>query len=335
LKQPNHWVMASPNAGLRRLKLLLVQLTAFSIMSSSSSKGTTCSTGGSVCAPEDNKDGYQAYMLISERSISFDTKILRFQLPSDKTLGLLLPSCLKARLGSMQKSYSPISIPQQTGYFELLVKEYPVRSPGHPLSHGPPGGLGAHLVHLKIGETAYFKKKSTRLMHGLSYSPNRWSKLGFLAGGTGIAPFFQIIQTVLRDPTDHTHMSLVFANRHESDILLRDKLDQLARDYPQQFRVRYVLSKPPLPQDTSTGLSNAWHGGRGRVGIEDVQAGLPIPGPSTMIMVCGRDEFLTAMSGMTTRGPPPTGKKKGSKLQGDLVGLLKLAGFSSEQVYKF
>jgi cytochrome-b5 reductase len=56
---------------------------------------------------------------------------------------------------------------------------------------------------------------------------------------------------------------------------------------------------------------------------------------AVQVLVCGRDEFLESVCGMTERGPPPPGKKKGPKVQGQLVGVLADAGYSAEQVYKF
>ena len=88
---------------------------------------------------------------------------------------------------------------------------------------------------------------------------------------------------------------------------------------------RHVLSRPPT----------GWSGPSGWVTVEDIRQGLPPPGPGVLIMVCGKDGFLETVSGMTVRGDPPPGKKKGPKLQGPVAGLLKEAGYTPEMVYKF
>lgn len=36
--------------------------------------------------------------------------------------------------------------------------------------------------------------------------------IGMVAGGSGIAPFLQLIRTICNDPNDHTKVSLIFAN---------------------------------------------------------------------------------------------------------------------------
>ena len=133
-----------------------------------------------------------------------------------------------------------------------------------------------------------------------------------------------VCRTILADPTENTRLSLVFANRHDSDILMKAELDAFAEQYPKEFKVHYVLSKPPAD----------WAGGTGWVGVSDL-AILPRPADGTMVLVCGRDEFLETVSGLTARGPAQPGQKKGPKIQGELTGLLATAGYQAKHVYKF
>lgn len=56
-------------------------------------------------------------------------------------------------------------------------------------------------------------KKRPRLIHGAPYTPNRWAELGFVAGGTGIAPLLQMIRTILSDPNDLTRDDFVVGLR--------------------------------------------------------------------------------------------------------------------------
>lgn len=77
-----------------------------------------------------------------------------------------------------------------------------------------------------------------------------------IAGGTGITPMLQIIRAIIRGRSkgDKTEIDLIFANVNEEDILLREDLDQLARE-DKNFRVHYVLNNPP----------EKWSGGVGFV----------------------------------------------------------------------
>ncbi len=59
-------------------------------------------------------------------------------------------------------------------------------------------------------------------------------KLGMMAGGTGITPMLQIISAVMRESggfgnSSQIEMSLIFANKSEDDILLRDMIEKLVR----------------------------------------------------------------------------------------------------------
>jgi ferredoxin-NADP reductase len=58
-----------------------------------------------------------------------------------------------------------------------------------------------------------------------------------VAGGSGITPMFQVCQAILRNPYDSTKVFLVYANRGEDDILLRDRLDEWARKEGARFKV--------------------------------------------------------------------------------------------------
>lgn len=39
------------------------------------------------------------------------------------------------------------------------------------------------------------------------------TQIGLMSGGTGITPMLQIIMAILKDPEDHTRVSLLFANQ--------------------------------------------------------------------------------------------------------------------------
>lgn len=88
------------------------------------------------------------------------------------------------------------------------------------------------------------------------YTPNMVRSFGMIAGGTGITPMLQIIRAVIRGrPTgDKTQIDLIFANVNQEDILLKEDLDQLAKQ-DSGFRVHYVLNNPP----------EKWEGGVGFV----------------------------------------------------------------------
>ena len=53
----------------------------------------------------------------------------------------------------------------------------------------------------------------------------------------------QIVQAILKDPTDKTRVSLLFANQTEDDILVREELEKMA-ETSDQFSLWYTLDQP-------------------------------------------------------------------------------------------
>lgn len=138
-----------------------------------------------------------------------------------------------------------------------------------------------------------------------------------IAGGTGIAPMWQVANAIFKNPEDKTKVTLVFGNVTNEDILLKEELAHLENMYPQRFRAFYVLDNPP----------ETWQGGKGFVTKELLKTVMPEPkmGDKLKIFVCGPPGMYKAISG---------GKKSPSD-QGELTGILKELGYSKEQVYKF
>jgi cytochrome-b5 reductase len=176
-----------------------------------------------------------------------------------------------------------------------------------------PNGRGSGKMHSLVpGDSISF-----RMLSEFPYRPNQFSAIGLVAGGSGITPIYQLIQTVLRNPADTTRLSLVYANNTEADILLRAEMDALAREFPKRFRVSYAVSK-----GEGAGLI------KGYVTKEVLARTMP-----------------SAMEGdkvkMLVSGPPPmTGALAGKKgfwgwTQGSMGGALKELGWEKAQVYKF
>ena len=76
-----------------------------------------------------------------------------------------------------------------------------------------------------------------------------------IAGGSGITPMMQVSNEILRDKSDGTKVSLLFANQTEGDILLRDELDAAAAAHGEKFAVHYTVDKAPKKWKYSGGSS--------------------------------------------------------------------------------
>jgi cytochrome-b5 reductase len=249
---------------------------------------------------------FRPFKLQSTEQVSHNTTRQRFELQSpEHESGLTVASCIVARAEIdgkvVVRPYTPVSLNNQRGFIELIIKSYPV----------PGGIMSRHIQGLKpkvdsLEMKGPFKK--------VDYKPNMKKKIGMIAGGTGVTPMLQVIREILSNPEDLTEISLIFANVSEQDILLRSELDALAYLYP-NFKVYYTLDKPPT----------GWTGGKGFVSSEMIKKHMPPPSNDNLILVCGPKGLLEHICGA----------KEQKDQQGPLLGLLRDAGYHESQVYKF
>ncbi len=105
----------------------------------------------------------------------------------------------------------------------------------------------------------------------------------------GITPMLQVLEEVLSEEDDKTHVSLVFANNTEQDIILKNRLDALAKKHPNRFEVHYVVAQPA---DAAS-----WKGHTGFINADIVKKHIPGPAEDVMVYVCGPPPFYKALSG--------------------------------------
>lgn len=114
------------------------------------------------------------------------------------------------------------------------------------------------------------------------------TKLGFLAGGSGITPCFSVVQSsVLSLESCITEMVLVNSNKNRDNILLREELDALEKD-SKVLKVHHTLTREK--EDVEGCL-------KGRV-TKDllIKVKLPEPSDETLIWICGPKGFHVAMT---------------------------------------
>ncbi|KAF3034389.1 hypothetical protein E8E12_002902 [Didymella heteroderae] len=202
-----------------------------------------------------NAREYQEFPLKEKFNISHDTIRFVFSLPHKNSI-LGLPTgqhiAIRHEVDGKQiaRSYTPTSSNKDAGRLELTIKIY------------EGGKLTPYLSNLSIGDKVEIRGPKGEM----KYHKNLVKELGMIAGGTGITPMFQIIRRICEDPRDGTKTTLLYANKTEVDILLKEELDKFAEKYD-QFKVQYVLSNPP----------ETWHGGKGRVNKEMIEKFLPAP----------------------------------------------------------
>lgn len=203
------------------------------------------------------------------------------------------------------RPYTPVSLPNTVGHFDLVIKRY------------PQGIMSRHIHGLNVGEKLLVKGPFSKIPVTL----NLKRELGLIAGGTGITPMYQIIQHVLQTPNDITKLSLLFANVSTNDILLKRELDELAQQHRDRFRVTYKVDRISDDED--------WKGEVGRINVEMIKRHMPRPSSieddSVLVMVCGPPGMMQLVSGELTK----------DYTQGEVTGLLKEAGYSEKNVFKF
>lgn len=162
----------------------------------------------------------------------------------------------------------------------------------------PDGGkMSQHLDSLNTGDTidmkgpkghlTYLKKGNftVKLMRK-PLEARKATHFGMIAGGTGITPMLQVLHAIFRDAKDTTTTaSLLFANQTEDDILVRKELEELAKEYPDRFKLHYTLDRPPADWKYSTGFVN-------KEMIEKYVLKAGADDGSTQVLMCGPPPML-------------------------------------------
>uniref|UniRef100_M4E4D3 cytochrome-b5 reductase n=1 Tax=Brassica campestris TaxID=3711 RepID=M4E4D3_BRACM len=132
----------------------------------------------------------------------------------------------------------------------------------------PQGRMSHHFREMRVGDHLAVKGPKGRF----KYQPGQFRAFGMLAGGSGITPLFQ------------------------------EELESLTANYPDQFKIYYVLNQPP----------ETWDGGVGFVSKDMIQAHCPAPASDSQVLRCG---------------PPPMNKAMAANLEA--------LGYSPEMQFQF
>lgn len=212
-----------------------------------------------------SKEKFQKFPLVQKTVLSHNSAVYRFGLPNpNDILGLPIGQHISIQATidgqNILRSYTPITLDDQKGHFDLLIKSY------------ANGNISKFVADLNIGDSINVKGPKGFY----KYEPNTSNCLGMVAGGTGIAPMYQLIQAIAKNPSDKTKIVLLYGNVTEEDILLKKELDEITAHH-ENIKVHYVLDKPPKD----------WTGGSGYITSELLSQFLPGPAAENKLLVCG------------------------------------------------
>lgn len=239
-------------------------------------------------------DDYIPLTLIRKDVLSHDTRRFTFALPSSKqVLGLPIGQHVSLKYTNsegkaVQRSYTPVSDNLTLGEFSLVIKVY------RPNEKFPKGGLmSQHLDdltveqdtilvkgpkgHLTFGSKGNFTVKPL----GKPLQARSCQNIGMIAGGTGITPMLQILHEIFRSK-QNVHCKLLYANQTPDDILVREELEALAKEYPEKFSLWYTVDRP----------DKGWKYSEGFINKDMIEEHLTFSSGKTQYFMCGVSGFL-------------------------------------------
>jgi len=216
---------------------------------------------------------HRKFKLIKRIVLSPDTRLFRFEIPENEELGISVGKHVKAHAivagKEISRNYTPVSTVDERGYFDLVIKVY------FPNDEFPSGGLmSQQMDSLNIGDEMEFSAPYGTIEYlseldqfnvSVGRTLSGLKNIGLLAVGTGITPMWQLIQEIFKNERNTTKITLLYGNRYEHDILLRDRLEKLAKSNPTRFKVIFTLSKPDF----------TWDKEKGRIGKEMIEKYFP------------------------------------------------------------
>lgn len=240
--------------------------------------------------------------LVDRKPISDDTRTYTFELPAKKP-ELGLGTCQHIQLGfhlrdrMLIRPYTPTRpvLPAATnktqhgkgdrdrdvrdgaGTFDLTIITY------FPSNLQPGGAMSNILDYMPLGEEIEIRGPSGGIVyngHGsftISDKPYRFDKISLVLGGTGITPGYSLIARIVLSEKDATQIRVVDANKTETDILLKEELDQFEKESQGQLKVCHVLSD----------AAEDWTGMKGFVNAPIIRENLFEPGEGAGVFLCG------------------------------------------------
>eukprot|EP01060_Flectonema_neradi_P039962 TRINITY_DN896_c7_g1_i4.p1 TRINITY_DN896_c7_g1~~TRINITY_DN896_c7_g1_i4.p1 ORF type:complete len:301 (+),score=60.40 TRINITY_DN896_c7_g1_i4:58-903(+) len=219
--------------------------------------------------------------LVSREDLSHNSRLFTFALPGpDWRLGLPVGQHVSLYCTvdgkSVIRAYTPVTNDATVGVLKLAVKVY------------PDGKMTQYLDKMTVGDRMLFagpKGEFEYFSHGkfsIKGNKRHVKHFSMIAGGSGITPVLQVIESIYNNEKDKTKVSLIYANQTEEDILLRETLEEMASNRKGQFHFYFTLDRP----------ADDWKQGKGFITENMIKENLPPPTESTVVLMCGPPPML-------------------------------------------
>lgn len=193
---------------------------------------------GSVTGVLD-KNAFKEFTLKEVIPYNHDSSTFIFEIPQDQNSGMTVASAVVVKGVGEQapkdkegkdvvRPYTPVTSPDTKGHIDFLIKKY------------PNGAMTQYIHAMKPGDKLEIKGPFDKHQ----YKANEFEEVAMIAGGSGITPMWQLLQAIKGNPQDKTKATLIYTNKTEADILLREKFDELAKS-DDRFTIVYGLDKKP------------------------------------------------------------------------------------------
>uniref|UniRef100_A0A914QY54 NADH-cytochrome b5 reductase n=1 Tax=Panagrolaimus davidi TaxID=227884 RepID=A0A914QY54_9BILA len=240
-----------------------------------------------------NKHESKTVTLISKESVTHDVRLFRFQLPnSDNTLGILAGEHIKltADIASrtMFRFYSPISKPEEKGYFEIIMKIY------SPNSENPnQGTFSRYMDSLPLdsditisGPFGRFGYLSNGDFLVNAKAVMKYKSIAMISGGSGLTPMLPIIREVIKE--NHINgpkLSLIYTNKTEDDVIQSDELKRYAHTHD-SFNLTLVFTRL-MKKESDRQDPVKWIEKFERIDESLFSNTFPKPQENVLVLICG------------------------------------------------
>ena len=180
------------------------------------------------------------------------------------------------------RPYTPVSPITEKGSVTFVIKLY------RKCEEFPDGGkMSAYLDTVEVGDKVTMEGPIGKIIYTgegnfvkMKKPLNKVSKIGLLAGGSGITPVYAIMNAMRLAKETDIEVKCLYSNKSAGDILIKDELDVIEKECP-NIKIYHTLTREKVD-----GMLN------GRVSMEMLkELDFPEAGPDTLMFSCGPKAF--------------------------------------------